>query len=114
MPSVLQTVEVPIVDKKSCNRAYFLSGGISKGQVCAGYLEGGKDSCQGDSGGPLVCNGSLSGIVSYGNGCAAPGFPGVYSDVAYYKDWIDEQNGADILRVSVTAALLSWVLVSSF
>ena len=41
---------------------------------------------QGDSGGPLVAknvNGSyeLIGATSFGNGCAAKLFPGVYADV---------------------------------
>ena len=40
---------------------------------------------QGDSGGPLVAkvNGSyeLVGATSFGNGCAAKFFPGVYADV---------------------------------
>ena len=43
---------------------------------------------QGDSGGGMVCNGVLSGVVSGGEGCALPGFPGVYSDVFFFRDWI--------------------------
>ena len=53
-------------------------------QICAGELNGGKDTCQGDSGGPLylkeTINGKvrhvLVGITSYGNGCGEAGFPG--------------------------------------
>lgn len=50
---------------------------------------------QGDSGSPLVCqdeNGQqvLSGVVSFGLKCATPGVPGVYVDVNYFRDWIQE------------------------
>ena len=47
---------------------------------------------KGDSGGPLACifDGQpvLTGVVSWGNGCAAKGNPGVYANVAHYIDWI--------------------------
>ena len=53
---------------------------------------------QADSGGPLICQDSksegyvLSGIVSWGLTCALEKFPGVYSNIAYFKYWIKEQE----------------------
>ncbi|XP_062278088.1 trypsin-2-like isoform X2 [Scomber scombrus] len=85
---LLQCVEVPILSDKECDGSY--PGQITDQMVCAGYLEGGKDSCQGDSGGPLVCNGELQGVVSWGNGCAQPNYPGVYTKVCSLLPWINE------------------------
>ncbi|MDW5594484.1 serine protease [Conexibacter stalactiti] len=45
------------------------------------------DTCQGDSGGPLArfdgnVVDALIGVVSWGKGCAVPGFPGIYTRLA--------------------------------
>ncbi|XP_030038892.2 vitellin-degrading protease-like [Manduca sexta] len=86
----LRRVLVPKISQEDCAEVYNSHGyPITRTMVCAGYLEGGKDACQGDSGGPLVYNNKLSGIVSWGIGCAEPGFPGVYSNVATLREWID-------------------------
>ncbi|XP_039541726.1 trypsin isoform X4 [Pimephales promelas] len=93
IPNTLQEVQIPIVSNIVCNAAY--RGSITSNMLCAGVNEGGKDSCQGDSGGPLVSkNGSQwiqSGIVSFGQGCALPNFPGVYARVSEYQSWISSQ-----------------------
>lgn len=85
-------VEVPIVNKTVCSMNYG-SETLLDGMLCAGYMSGESDACTGDSGGPLVCGGKLVGIVSFGLGCAMPGYPGVYTNVAYYYDWISNQTG---------------------
>ncbi|XP_042360495.1 trypsin I-P1-like [Plectropomus leopardus] len=91
-PQTLQEVSVPVVSNAQCSTSY---SDITDNMLCAGLDEGGKDSCQGDSGGPLVVkNGTkwlLVGVVSFGIGCAEPGFPGVYARVSSYQNWINSQ-----------------------
>lgn len=62
------------------------------GMVCAGYTNEGKDTCQGDSGGPLIYLKDgirfQLGVTSFGKGCATKGYPGIYTDVGQYLDWI--------------------------
>ncbi|XP_046419491.1 trypsin-3-like [Neodiprion fabricii] len=90
--TTLQIVTVPIISKSDCSSAYSVWGGLPDGQICAAYPEGGFDACQGDSGGPLAIDGVLAGVVSWGNGCARSGWPGVYTEVASYRDWITENS----------------------
>ncbi|XP_034853426.1 serine protease 44-like [Mirounga leonina] len=64
---------------------------VKEGTLC-GYNAQGKDACQGDSGGPLVCELNETwvqvGIVSWGIGCGRRNYPGVYTEVSFYKDWV--------------------------
>ena len=92
LPLTLQVVKVPMVSRLACNSAYASYGGITAAMICAGADGGGKDSCQGDSGGPLVVGGKLAGVVSWGVGCGYPGYPGVYSNVAYLKSFVDNNT----------------------
>jgi secreted trypsin-like serine protease len=94
---VLQHVSVPIIGNETCQKAYenmFKKWNAGKDVICAGEMEGGKDSCHFDSGGPLMCRVDdvwvVSGIVSFGEGCAQPDYPGVYVDVAKYSEWVVE------------------------
>ncbi|XP_058124442.1 trypsin-3-like isoform X2 [Anopheles ziemanni] len=91
--AVLRAANVPTVNQQECDLAYTAFGGITDHMLCAGYKHGGKDACQGDSGGPLVAEGKLVGVVSWGYGCAKPGYPGVYSRVASVRDWVREKSG---------------------
>ncbi|XP_014089639.2 trypsin-1 [Bactrocera oleae] len=106
----LMMANVSIIQQNICRNSY--GSGIVEGMLCAGYLAGGTDSCQGDSGGPLVCNNELVGIVSWGNGCAQRGYPGIYTNVSYYRNWIDSRNSSaqvgfkfGFLSISFTMAI---------
>ncbi|XP_036129982.1 kallikrein-11-like isoform X1 [Molossus molossus] len=89
LPHTLRCANISIIDHQECENAY--PGNITDTMVCASVREEGKDSCQGDSGGPMVCNGSLQGIISWGQDpCAVTRKPGVYTKVCKYVDWIRE------------------------
>lgn len=107
-PISLRAAKVNIVNQALCNRAY--NGGITTRMLCAAAK--GKDACQGwvtcdriltislikkkcsDSGGPLKSsNNKLIGVVSFGMGCAMDRYPGVYSRVAFVRDWIKKISG---------------------
>ncbi|XP_034072398.1 enteropeptidase-like [Gymnodraco acuticeps] len=91
----LQEVRVPIVGNNECTCAHH---DLTDNMICAGLRAGANDSCQGDSGGPMMIKkGSdwvQSGVVSFGEGCALPKFPGVYARVSNYEDWIKNHTGS--------------------
>jgi len=91
-PWKLRDVVVPAVSNPDCRSAYG-TGFVPRVMFCAG--KEGKDSCAGDSGGPIVLRKGttdhhhiLTGVVSWGNGCGRPGFPGVYARVSAIIPWI--------------------------
>uniref|UniRef100_A0A452TZF8 Kallikrein related peptidase 11 n=1 Tax=Ursus maritimus TaxID=29073 RepID=A0A452TZF8_URSMA len=89
LPHTLRCANITIIKHEECETAY--PGNITDTMVCASVREEGKDSCQGDSGGPLVCDGSLQGIISWGQDpCAVTKKPGVYTKVCKYVDWIQK------------------------
>ncbi|MFE1768380.1 S1 family peptidase [Streptomyces angustmyceticus] len=89
---------VPFVDDAACEKAY--GDQLTPGdEICAGKLDtGGTDTCQGDSGGPMFRKDDAGqwlqvGIVSWGEGCARPGKPGVYSEVSTFAADIEKAAG---------------------
>ncbi|XP_071451047.1 venom protease-like [Hetaerina americana] len=93
--SSLMELQLPVVEPSRCKNAYsnFKTTVIDDKVLCAGFARGGKDACQGDSGGPLMWPRGdqyyVIGVVSYGFRCAEPGYPGVYSRVTAFLDWIE-------------------------
>ncbi|AOP46396.1 trypsin-like serine protease [Streptomyces lydicus] len=89
---------VPFVDDAACQKAY--GDQLTPGdEICAGKVDtGGVDTCQGDSGGPMFRKDDAGqwlqvGIVSWGDGCARPGKPGVYSEVSTFAADIKKAAG---------------------
>ncbi|XP_037021961.2 prothrombin [Artibeus jamaicensis] len=103
-PSVLQVVNVPIVERPVCKASTRIH--VTDNMFCAGYKpsEGKRgDACEGDSGGPFVMKSPFNnrwyqmGIVSWGEGCDRDGKYGFYTHVFRLKKWIRkvvEQSGS--------------------
>ncbi|XP_004706070.1 polyserase-2 [Echinops telfairi] len=101
LPWMLQQVELKLLGAAACQCLYNRPGPFNltfqllPGMLCAGYPEGRRDTCQGDSGGPLVCEAGgrwfQVGITSFGFGCGRRNRPGVFTAVAPYEAWIQEQ-----------------------
>ena len=106
-PEKLQQVTLPVVTNAVCNDAYG-DNQITDNMLCAGFSDGGKDSCQGDSGGPLVIQEqdvrTLVGIVSWGIGCAEPGYYGVYARVTQLAGFVEQYVHPSTAPRAITGA----------
>ncbi|KAM4846678.1 prothrombin [Thomomys bottae] len=99
-PSVLQVVNLPIVERSVCKASTRIR--ITDNMFCAGYKleeEQRGDACEGDSGGPFVMKNPYNnrwyqiGIVSWGEGCDRDGKYGFYTHVFRLKRWIQKVTG---------------------
>jgi len=94
-PNRMREARVPMVSDAEASRSY--SNYASALMVAAGKI--GKDACQGDSGGPMFARSASGytqiGISSFGIGCAARNYPGVYTEInnLRIKSFIDAQLG---------------------
>lgn len=91
--TIQQHITVPLVPWGTCDAIYGHT--LTGDMLCAGdtpATPSTSDACHGDSGGPLVVQTGTRwaqvGIVSWGEGCARPGKPGVYTSVYQWRDWI--------------------------
>ncbi|XP_075141479.1 serine protease 33-like [Leptodactylus fuscus] len=128
-PRTLQQLMLPLISRESCDQMYHIGSAtnsstpiIQSDQICAGYQAGQKDSCTGDSGGPLICKmygyWYQAGIVSWGEDCATPNRPGVYTYVPTYMSWINyyrsqpNSSSSPSLGASVLLLVVSLILHS--
>ncbi|XP_041656534.1 coagulation factor VII [Cheilinus undulatus] len=88
----LRKVTLPVVSYKDCSAT--TEQVITDNMFCAGYLQTSMDACSGDSGGPFVVHyrGTwfLTGVVSWGERCAAKGKYGVYTRLGNFLHWIQD------------------------
>jgi trypsin len=98
---LLSFVDLNIDPQDTCVRRYkFSNAPVTENMFCASKSKPRpQDACQGDSGGgsfskPIGAGYELVGIVSFGKGCATPGFPGVYTKLAPFRPWLAEVQQA--------------------
>lgn len=95
-PEILQQIELSEMKIRRCKLSYKSKGyKIQRSQICA--RSSGGDTCQGDSGGPLMklVNNEkwvIVGISSFGIGCADKKYPGVYTRVFPFYQWIKSES----------------------
>ncbi|EDM07521.1 rCG54431 [Rattus norvegicus] len=83
----LQCVNIHLLSNEKCIETY--KNIETDVTLCAGEMDGGKDTCTGDSGGPLICDGVLQGLTSGGaTPCAKPKTPAIYAKLIKFTSWI--------------------------
>lgn len=99
--TILRSVVLPIVPRDRCIQELRKTDlgqnfNLHVSYICAGGIPG-KDTCKGDGGSPLVCPipGQIKkyqqvGIVAWGIKCGT-NVPGAYVNVAYFRNWIDQE-----------------------
>ena len=97
-PDSLRTVDLDISASPGENCQSYGGAYDPVSMLCATATSGAnfKDTCYGDSGGPLfTTTGSgyrLVGLTSWGYECGLEDYPGIYTRVSTYLDWISEET----------------------
>nr|WBW70045.1 venom protein [Lampona murina] len=94
---ILKEVEVPLIDIDTCNKIYDPDNTrdtilrLDEHMICAGAENA--YACFWDEGGPLfqIKGGAatLIGVLALGGYCGDHGYPGFYTKVSSYVDWIE-------------------------
>lgn len=91
--AVLQRVELQRIRTQECVEISKMN--VTENMFCAGFKEGKQDSCKGDSGGPHASKYKntwfLTGIVSFGEGCARENKFGIYTRLSKYVNWLQKK-----------------------
>lgn len=98
LPANLQKLNLKVVRNKECSEIYQNRNPpsiIHDSNLCVHAKGESKSQCQGDSGGPAVLDdGTQVGVCSWSvKPCGSPTYPGVYTKVSHYRDWIKEVAG---------------------
>ncbi|KAH0534665.1 trypsin-3-like [Cotesia glomerata] len=88
-PHSLSSISIPILPENKCNELYDILHGLHQGQFCAGFEKGGPGFCAGDIGSPFVVKGRAAGLATNFFGCGFPQYPGIFTNISYYRSWID-------------------------
>lgn len=107
-PELLRTVDLDIASDPG--DACGLYGGSYDpiSMLCATGTTGSntKDTCSGDSGGPLFStaggNYRLVGLTSWGNACGLSSYPGIYTRITTYLDWIEQETAQTLIFANFT------------
>ncbi|KAL5969697.1 Transmembrane protease serine 3 [Taenia solium] len=95
---ILRHINIPLISLDDCKDIFTPlmlwnpKFQIHPSFICAGNSES-TDACQYDSGGPMMCRSGVDGqyivvgVISFGIKCAS-GYPGIYTRVTSYLDWI--------------------------
>ncbi|XP_055616971.1 trypsin-like [Toxorhynchites rutilus septentrionalis] len=88
---VQQFINVPILNRDTCNAVPLHLTRIGESMVCAGSVAAGPGVCASNMGTGLFCEGRATGILSTGFGCGQANNPGVYTQIRFYTEWIQQQ-----------------------
>lgn len=83
----LSCVILPVITTELCADLH-KGDSIDDSLLCTLSISGGKDQCQGDSGSGLFVGNTIVGVVASGVGCGLPEFPGIFTKVENYLDFI--------------------------
>ncbi|KAH9278378.1 Tryptase [Echinococcus granulosus] len=101
---LLRHINVPLISLDDCKDIFTPlmlwnpNFHIHSSFICAGNSES-TDACQYDSGGPMMCRSGVDdqyivvGVISFGIKCAS-GYPGIYTRVTSYLDWIHDTTAS--------------------